>query len=65
MCPDIATFFEHFNAEQSSSAEREKEITVSNQTADEVKVKKFDYRDFDKADWKTENGTPISGTKVD
>jgi hypothetical protein len=36
-------------------------ITISNQTADEVKVKKFEYRDFDKADWKTENMFGVDG----
>jgi hypothetical protein len=31
-------------------------ITISNQTGDEIKVKKFEYRDFDKGDWKVETG---------
>lgn len=36
-------------------------ITISNQTPDEVKVKKFEYRDFDKENWKTENMFGIDG----
>jgi len=31
-------------------------VTISNQTGDEIKVKKLEYRDFDKATWKTETG---------
>ncbi len=29
-------------------------ITLSNKTDDDIRVKKFEYRDFDKGDWKTE-----------
>ncbi len=36
-------------------------ITISNQTPDEVKVKKFEYGDFDKENWKTENMFGIDG----
>lgn len=31
-------------------------VTISNQTSDEIKVKKFEYRDFDKGVWKAETG---------
>lgn len=36
-------------------------ITITNQTPDEVKVKTFEYRDFDKENWKTENMFGIDG----
>ena len=36
-------------------------ITIANHTSDEVKVKKFEYRDFDKEDWKTENMFGVDG----
>jgi hypothetical protein len=36
-------------------------ITISNKTSDEIRVKTFEYRDFDKEKWKTEVMFGIDG----